>query len=435
VDTLERRIDKLQKHFPLLHTEVINVHTRQPAFQLRGQWKGSDVLSTLTYSPHTEKEEEWRVLLKAEILRIQAEPSSRPLWQVVRYIPPSSTGDDETHPRAYLALSVDHVLTDGRGGIQLLQSLLAPTIDHLPYETINTIPKLEDTHHIKPSALFLLPIAFQELLVPRLPVFMQRYLKPYAVWPSGAVVKPPLDCPGEISVFTLPPDVLAGLKKVGKENGVSTLHPILKLSYGIAIWAVHRQAYDKPFAMSMQTPSSVRDVEGSNHGYCTANYTASQSFRLLPQPSTSFWVEAAKIATTLSSPNGKAEALQSMGLLGYLPDPEPTPESPRTGWETFLLSKASSLDPFPGSLGFSNLGYVDLPDGAEDLFWSQVVSPFAPVYEVNVFGCEKGLRVVSIWRDGSGTSRKEVEEVERVWERVLRRLVDGEVDTLGQLVA
>jgi len=196
--------------------------------------------------------------------------------------------------------------------------------------------------------------------------------------------------------------------------------------------------------MAVQTPSSIRDVKGKGHGYCTANYTGSNTLNFLPQDNTSFWEEARKIKKDLTSPSAKAQALHSFGLLAYIPDPDPNPtqnpdykpnEKTPTGWETFLLNKSSSETPFFGSLGVSNLGYVNLPEGAVDIVWSQAISPFAPVYEINLGSCEKGLRAVTLWREGGATSRENVLEVERVWKRILRRLGEsGEGVILADLV-
>jgi len=230
-ETLSSRIQDLQKHFPLLYSEIINGQTRNPAFQLREPWSSPDILTNINYLSKNVENEEKAILLKSEIDRVQSKTNIiKPLWQVVRYTP-SSDGED----RSYLALSVDHTLTDGRGGILLLQALLAESIDDLPYEQLDTIPRLDDTHNLKPSISYLIPMIFQELLVPKLPSFLQKYVKPYPIWPSGNVQNNPIDCEGQLSITTISPEILSALKKVGKENGVATLHPIFEIS----IWSCY----------------------------------------------------------------------------------------------------------------------------------------------------------------------------------------------------
>ncbi|TRM55407.1 hypothetical protein BD626DRAFT_75750 [Schizophyllum amplum] len=317
------------------------------------------------------------------------EGSSRPLWQATLYTASSANS------KSYLTLSVDHVVTDGRGLTLLAHALFSPDISSLPTESLQSIPLMDDTLDIRPSYAHLLPIVLQELVVPRLPTFLQRYIKSAKAWPAGYVqaARSPADCEWDLSLLELSGSLVASLKSMGKERGVPTLHPLLKVAYLVAMWAVfgHDAA---SFTLQANTPRSERNAF-LGHAHCTANYTTSIDVQVHPASTDDFWTIAQRIASELSSPQGIQKGRYAMGMLSFVPDPVPDPSKDTdrpTGWEEFCLDKAHSSEPFGGSLEVSNLGYVDLPPGAEDVAWSQACWPAGTAICTSVTRPELGWR-------------------------------------------
>jgi hypothetical protein len=393
-----KRVEELQVHFPLLRCRIIDDRTREPAFQLSETWTPEQVIRTWAYTSEDELKDQQEAILGMECSRTGTEGLNDPLWQVGLY-------DSQSDRRGHLALSVDHALTDGKGVQQLIYALLMESIEHLPFERLETIPRLEDTVNLHPK----LPAS-----IPSDPP-----------WPTQQASKPSTECPSALSVIHLPTSLVDRLKVVGKTHDCPTLHPVLLLSLAVSIWSIVSPSQD-PLPLIHATPVSVRDPN-LGHAYCTANYTANCGMKLTITRDLDFWSEASRIGLFLRSPEGRDTALSAKGQLASLPDsldPNRPDEFP-TGWEEVYLTKARSDRPYTAALGVSNLGMMKLPGGAEDVVWSQMVSPFAPVLLVCMNSCEKGLRAVGGWREGCVLERKDVKRIEVVWEVVLGRLADG----------
>ncbi|TRM62103.1 hypothetical protein BD626DRAFT_537823 [Schizophyllum amplum] len=424
VDFLSQRITELQEHFPLLRSDVMNAKTREPVFQQRATpYTPDEILRQEQYVSRGGDREDKEGLLFHELKRMMGEGTSHPLWQTTLYAASSANS------KSYLTLSVDHVITDGRGLALLAHALLSSDISSLPMESLQSIPLLEDTHDIRPSYAHLVPIVLKELVIPKLPTIIQQYIKPAdKAWPAGyaQAARSPTDCEWDLSLLELSASLVASLKSIGKERGVKTLHPLLKVAYLVAMWAVFgRDAAS--FTLQADTPRSERNAS-LGHAYCTANYTSSVDVHVQPVSTDDFWVMAQRMASELSSPQGIQKGRYTMGMLSFIPDPVPDPSKAETdrptGWEEFFLNKAHSPEPFGGSLQVSNLGYVDLPPGAEDVAWSQACWPAGPAICTGVIGHKGGVRVATVWREGAAVEKAEVKTVEEVYMRVLCRLVD-----------
>ncbi|KAL1696638.1 hypothetical protein GGG16DRAFT_120875 [Schizophyllum commune] len=425
---LSRRITDLQEHFPLLRCEVVGAKTREPAFQQRPTpYAPEEILRQESFSPvagSNEAQEKERLLYN-ELDRMTREDLSRPLWQVTLFTPSSSSD------RGYVALSADHILIDGKGLALLTQALLAPDIASLPTETLEQLPLMEDTIDIRPPYSYLLPVVWQELLVPKLPSFLQSYVAQPKPWPGTYVQRSPAECEWGLSLFELAPALVDALKSAGKAHDVKTLHPILKAAHFVAMWAVlARNSPNTPFPLKANTPRTERKAD-LGHAYCTSNYTASTDVSVQLKASDGFWATARYVAHALGSPEGIQNGRYNMGMLSFLPDPIPDPAKADTdrptGWEEHFHGKLHGSDPFGGSLEVSNLGYAALPEGAEDLLWSSASWPCAPVLNANVVGHGNGLRIVTVWREGAAVTKEQVKEVEEVLRRVLERVAGNEV--------
>ncbi|KAL1747972.1 hypothetical protein HDZ31DRAFT_60842 [Schizophyllum fasciatum] len=190
------------------------------------------------------------------------------------------------------------------------------------------------------------------------------------------------------------------------------------------MWAVLGRGA-APFVVKGNTPRSERDPS-LGHAYCTANYTSSTEVHLQLRAGDDFWAIARQVASDLGSPEGVQKGRWAVGMLSFLPDPPTEPENADTerptGWEERFYGKMRSQDPFGGSLEVSNLGYTDLPAGAEDIVWSSSSWPCAPVLNANVIGHKGGLRIATVWREGAAVTGKEAKGVEEAVTRVLERL-------------
>ncbi|KAI5895068.1 uncharacterized protein SCHCODRAFT_02222986 [Schizophyllum commune H4-8] len=426
-DFLSRRITELQEHFPLLRCEVVNAKTREPAFQQRAtSYAPEEILrqASFTLVEGSDGTQEKERILYNELDRMTREDLTRPLWQVTLFTP-SSPSD-----RGYVALSADHILIDGKGLALLTQALLAPDISSLPTETLAQIPLMEDTIDIRPPYSYLLPVVWQELLVPKLPSFLQSYVAQPKPWPGSNIQRSPAECEWGLSLLELAPSLVDALKSAGKVHEVKTLHPILKAAHFVAMWAVlAHNSPDIPFPLKANTPRTERKAS-LGHAYCTSNYTASTDVQVQLKASDDFWATARYVAHALGSPEGIQNGRYNMGMLSFLPDPIPDPAKADTdrptGWEEHFYGKLHGSDPFGGSLEVSNLGYAALPEGAEDLLWSSASWPCAPVLNANVVGHGNGLRIVTVWREGAAVTKEQVKEVEKVLRRVLERVAGNE---------
>ncbi|WVW84943.1 hypothetical protein I302_106979 [Kwoniella bestiolae CBS 10118] len=423
--SLENRIIELQRHFPLLYSSVEGVRTTKPYFKSRDEiWSPSEILFSTTYMPKADAKEELAEVFGEEpyVLGRKQDFWSGPAWQVRMHTHPESESS-----RAYLTLAIDHIYNDGRGLLALLEFLLADDISSLPYEKLSEIPRVEDTISMKPTMGYFLPIVFDKLLLPKLPNFIQPYFKKPTPWPSTVIRQSPVDCPPAQTLISLPLDLITNLKLVSKEHGIKTLHGLLKAAFMVSVWSVYRYTLT-PFIVRGSTPRSER-TSTLGHALCTGNYVSSHKVDIPMDGKDDFWVIAKKVADELIDPQAMQTGRMDMGMLAWVPDGEfdPPHEDPRrvTKWEDFFLSGAYSPAPFNESVSFSNLGVTKLPKGADDLIWGQEASPYAPPFNASVIGHEGGLRMIVVWKEGSAVIKEEVEQLKKVFEGVLRKLVEG----------
>ncbi|WVQ73334.1 hypothetical protein IAR50_002902 [Cryptococcus sp. DSM 104548] len=430
---LARRIAELQEHFPQLYARYDGRYTPHPKQVLRSEaWASDMVLGEEVYEVFAEDDKEMAALLFSEGQRMLKEDSDNdPIWQVRIYSSPSTT-------RIYITFSTDHSLMDGRGSANFFDALLARDISQLPYERLETTPRDEDVLPLKPSVLYALPIIWQEIILPRLPSFVASYFTPTKPWPAQLIAGPPLAAPSAYSLFSLSSTEVSGIKDTSKSHGVSTLNPVLKCIYALAIWSKYHYTLS-PFRLSATTARSERDA-ALGCSYALSNYVSSHKINIEFKSRDSFWSIARKVSHDLSTPQSLSNARMRMGMLSYIPSgpylsPSGIPDPFRpTQFESFLLQGAASPTPIPAALAFSNLGLVRLPAGANDLAWAETASPLGgSAFGAAVVGHEGGVRVGTTWKDGAAVRRDEVEDVERMFRVILERLVGGE-DIVEELV-
>jgi hypothetical protein len=382
-----------------------------------------------TVSP-SDAETEVLDVYKTEMERFEAldfdDPSPAPMWAISRV-----TADCE---RAYLLIAYNHLIVDGRGTTLLLPAITADSIDYIQTEDWETPTRLDDTISLKPSIGFLLPIAFRELFLTKLPYFIQKPFTSADPWPGSAMTRSPLEAPGKLTMVSLDADTVSRLKTSGKAHGIKTLHPLLKIAYVAAMWKVfHSTAAATPLRLAVNTARDERKAE-LGHAAITHNYVSSTEWDAALTGKEQFWDIAREMAHKISSPEGVHEGRMVMGLLSHVPNSDVDPTAPGfdpkkpTGWEDYFVRRASSPTPYRDSLSVSNLGLVALPAGATDLMWGQTASPFGSAYMVNIIGHNNGVRVTSGFREGSVTDLKTTLELQDIYKRIIERMcADGDM--------
>ncbi|WVN89882.1 uncharacterized protein L203_105112 [Cryptococcus depauperatus CBS 7841] len=418
---LQQRIGELQSHFPMLCSKIEGRKTTTPRQLLRERpWNATQVLREGTFHDFQDSIHELERVLYQDGQRMTGEDfEDCPLWQVTIYKNPSKD-------RVYISLAADHVIIDGRGLQLLFDALLAENISDLPYERLEDVPRTEDTINIKPSLAFALPLIWQHLILPFFPKFLQSYLSPISPWPSTLVSKSPIECPPAFSLCSVPINQVSALKHIAIQHDVPTFHPVIKSIYSLAIWSKYRYTLS-PFRLTASTPRSERDPK-LGHAYCTSNYTSSHKLDISFTPAEDFWTVSKKVSDFLVDPANISYAQMRMGILSYVPDGELSHVDPLrpTKWEDFFLNQAVSDKPFDEALNFSNLGYTKLPQGVQDMGWTQWASGIcqAPLC-TTIIGHERGLRLGTVWRDGAAVTEKEVKDIEKLFKNIVGKLIQG----------
>lgn len=423
---MEARVVELQARLPMLHPRFVDTKTNHPGYVAGAVWPANKIVREVTFTPAATGHDESLALYNAEMLRFSAvDYDTEPMWAVTLASAPGAE-------HAYLLVAFTHPIIDGRGSSFMLRALTAENIDYIETETWEGPKGCDETVSTKPSLGFLLPIVFRELLLPKMPLFIQRPFLSDEPWPADAVKGSVVNSTQDIDLVSIDQDVTTRAKAAGKEHGVATLHPVVKMAWVAALWRVfHKDA--KPFHCSAGSARDERNAE-LGHAAITHNYVSATEWEATLTGDEQFWDVAKQIAYQVSSDHGITEGRMTMGLLAHIPDPDVDPASkdydPKlpTGWEKYFHGRATSENPYRGSASFSNLGYYALPPGATDAMWGQTASPFGPAYQVSINGHEGGVRLTASFRDGAVTDKQHTHDLHAVYLRVMERVAAGESD-------
>ncbi|KAJ9124460.1 hypothetical protein QFC24_003250 [Naganishia onofrii] len=362
-----------------------------------------------------------------EALRVR---SGGLLWRVVLYQYRESDDPEQPQP-AFVALTINHIISDGRSGQALLNSLVgdAPLQPHtLPSSCPPSLrprlaPSLESTLNCFPSILYILTQIWLELIVPALPRLLARLVGSEPCWPGvpphSASITPSKKDIQRFDHFHLTSRQLHALKAVGKRNGVSTLHPTLQMAAVIALWIVIDSAEgsshmskrrDAPIEIVHETLISMRSSR-LGHPLMSGNYISVLENRLrcpTTDRDVNVWSEVRKYASWLHSEQGRRHSLYLLGSLRFIPDRQNRVANDSltpTGWEEFLLERANRAP--PESLSVSNLGYTACPSGSIGVAWCESATILQSPFMLNVIGHSEGLdvtfsRLKGAWSGPSG---------------------------------
>lgn len=426
-DFLEERVTELQERLPMLYARVVNGRTNRPGFALRDEpWPANAIVTEGFYSsgPGSELDEATAVL-RDQLARFEARDfNNEPMWSVSRIA--GGPMDD----RAYLVVCVAYLMCDTRAAERLTKALTAPNIDYVTHEAWNAPTRFDDTFSLRPSARFLAPIFYRELVLPCLPKAIQAKLRKEDPWPGTKVDRSPLVCGMGMLAASVPPATVARLREQTKKNHIASLHAVYKMAFTAAIWSVFLSDEVEPKRIIAATARDDRRPE-LGHSAMTHNYVQSPEYDSKVSPNVNFWSGARQLSDYLRSSTTAAEARMTLGLLTQIPDPEIDPSSPEfdpsapTGWERFFIQRSASATPFRNSFAITNTGTTELPPGAIDQLWGQSSNPFAPVYNLQLFEHEGGVRMTAAYCEGAAVTAEQTRLVLAVWELILDRVADG----------
>ncbi|GMK53772.1 hypothetical protein CspeluHIS016_0103580 [Cutaneotrichosporon spelunceum] len=427
---LEVRVSDLQFRLPRLNVYVAGAQTNRPRFENGPPWDAKEIVQEGHFSPnpHNDLDAEMSDILQSQEEAFTAQDFEQsPMFRVTIL----------TSPRCnygYIVPCFNHIMVDGCGALRLVHLLTAHGV-HVPIEPFEKPSRLDDTVDLKPDARYLASIVFREIIVPKLPKPLQKKWKTKDPWPGERINAHPAESPSGFSFVRISLEVVDACKRAGKARGVRTFHPILKMAYMAAVWRVFGLG-------STGTGNSLRLVAltsrderrtRSGHSAVTGCYTTNPEYYTKVSGEQKFWSVTRAMANWLGD-RGVFTGRYNNGVLNEIPegltpmDPNYDPARP-TGWEQYLGERSDAAAPFRSSIGIFNLGVATLPQGAEDHAWSQTASPYGPVWNISVLTHEGGMRLSSVFRDGSAVTKAQTDALLDVLKVVLERIAFNDLDT------
>ena len=453
VTRLSKRIYELQQLWPLLSIRIAKQRTTCPTMQYHySPFPAEQILCRATYVANPDDLNAERDTVYDTALRMfQTKISfdSNPAWGVILFRA-SSNPDDH---RLYLALVMDHILGDGRGAVKLAKALVAEDISQLPKEDIELYAKAGDGvgGDELPPYLFIASTIFRHLVVPRLPGFMQGWLGYVPAWPQK-ISQPTIDSPWKSSIVDVPAGLMQKLKEIGKGHGIATLNPTLHTAWVLAIWAVF-VGEKNDLAIRDCSIKDLRDVSKGDP-YCLAGRATVYLWSTGRLANTTrFWALAQAYAVVSTDEQAYTNGWNMMKMMNLIkdgpmkpeqskyraPDRERMPAGDKRAHklhEEEALKKINSLEPYNGMSGiWSNLSYLELPDGATDMVFGVSGNDTGTAFNTCLLGHENGVRVQNAYSDGAAMNEEGVKKVQKVFLSILESIAAEDKDwDLGDLL-
>ncbi|PWN38586.1 uncharacterized protein FA14DRAFT_177849 [Meira miltonrushii] len=431
---VEKRIQYLLDSVPLLSCFIEDPKATFANFARRrdgSPYQSKDILvrDAINWSQEEDQNstiEERHALMEVRLIEWQKEHLrpriDKPLWRV-HFIQSSAQSDLIT-----LALSIHHVLTDGRAMINVMAFLSAPEYQPLssPEILAGTValkeilpPRNEDVMpYVKASILMKVWLIVKDKLPSLLPDFIRRWFNLQAPWPAGALLKDaPSPLTAEISTHVImfrggdssiarpreriyPSSVLDPLRANGKKFGIPTIHPNVHTACLIGLGAMlkmdERTEDKSTILLTTHTPTTLRNL--GEHGTVSGNFVGAYVHsQLVPKKDDKVWRMSRDYLKALTSPKTKIAAQRLWSLLPvlfakgrslrYERSSKRTAEAPTVG-EAYLLGKIKQADEGKatlGSLEISNPGMLTpLDSRIVGVSWMQNTSPTASTMGVDV---------------------------------------------------
>jgi hypothetical protein len=359
--TVKSAVSQALEAYPLLKCHIHTPIEPRPRFAFNKALDADAIVRVAASAPNAPVD-----IIFAEIEHGNAfDLYGGPLWRVALY--ESSTAGGYVQ----LALTMNHVLSDGVGLRNLFGQLLACITASVPFPAAATgqsalPPAIEDTMDVRipqPSA------------APRPPNY----------WPNPPPA-PPNTRPVRAACAQVPAPQLAALKEAGKARGVRTLHPILHVAALCALDGAVRAAGGSAAPVNIRTTTSMSlRAAAAGHPTATGNYVGKYDVDYALHGPTKFWELARTYAAALVSPAVADESRKATGVLAHVPQAREIVAPGRIGLETnFVEPLYASAAPYLASIQLSNLGLMQetLP-GVREVAFGQTPGIFGAVM-VNV---------------------------------------------------
>ncbi|VUC32193.1 unnamed protein product [Clonostachys rosea] len=444
VSRLTKRIDELQQLWPLLCVTIADQRTTNPKFRYRySSWTADQILSSKTYeanpnNPKAERDSVYEMALRQFQVKISYD--SDPLWGITLFRA-SSNPDSQT---LYVALTLDHVIIDGRGAVKLAKALVATDISHLAKEDVELYDKAgigQGAEELPPYSLIAATI-FRMVLVPRLPQVVKRWLGYVPAWPQK-ISQATIDSPWKSSIVDVPANLTLKLKDVGKKHGVATLNPTFHTAWVLAIWALFIDGKSDEAIWDC----SVKDLRDVDKGdpYCMAGHPTIYMWstgRVKDQ--SRFWDLAQAYSNVSTDPQAALDGWNMMKMVNMMKNGPTNPEECKyrapdfdslpagdkracTLAEEEALKKINSMSPFQGMSGtWSNLSYLGLPEGATDMIFGVSGNATGTAFNTCLVGHEGGARIQNAYSDGAAMAEDDVKRAESIFLHILQSIVEEE---------
>jgi hypothetical protein len=356
--TVKSAVSQALEAYPLLKCHIHTPFEPRPRFAFNTALDAGSIVRVAASSPGGPVD-----IILAEIEHgTSFDLYAGPIWRVTLY--ESGTASGHSH----LALTMNHVLSDGVGLRNLFGQLLAYITASVPIRVAATgesalAPAVEDTLDVQLSWAS----ALRNVIIPAL---LPRALRPPSCWPNPPPESPHMRRPRAV-LTQVPAPQLAALKAAGKARGVRTLQPLLHVASLCALDGAVRAAGGRaaPVQIRTTTPMSLR-AAAAGHPAATGNYVGKYDMDYALHGPTAFWELARTYAGALASPAVAQESRKASGVLAFIPRARECVAPGRIGLEVFLERQYASAAPYQNSLQISNLGLLeeDLPGVREVVF-------------------------------------------------------------------
>lgn len=281
-ERIGERIERLGELLPLLSAHLEGHRTRTPTFA-RHQGYRLQARDVLLRSGQESDLDPAR-LLEREIVECTTflQLGKGPLWRIK--ISESTQGGRR---KAAITLVVHHVICDGRGTANLLQTLLADELPSLELLTSGLGPdeyppdSIQDLNMV-PGFLFVIDLVWKNLVVPRFPRLLRSWFEGQQRWPADEPPSPikPIEAEKRIAVLTFDqPGFVTKLKAVALRHDVKTLNPLVHSASVSALCSILDLEEEVPLHFASETAVSERFVgnEDHRHTFCSGNFVGNVS--------------------------------------------------------------------------------------------------------------------------------------------------------------
>lgn len=429
---LRERIAELQARWAYLKYTIIDSRTPNPKLRRRSApWPADEILFEESYTRISDPEAQVSELYEGALRWFQRsnEYNNGPLWAVRVYRSPTPGG------REWLCSLADHVMLDGRGAVRLATALVAKDISELPAETDEFYEAIPSLSKGLPPVLVIIQEVFKAIIFPKLPTWISSWFGYVPTWP-GVYQNKCIDSPWRTSLLSIPRDLADRFKAVAKSHGLRTLNPALYAVFCAAHWAT----FNSPLALQMTTLKDIRKP--------TDPYTAMGFFTFLVGttpvgPHVDLWEVAQVYSRMCDAPGTLERGMNLIKMLELIPDgpfdPATSPPAPpndrypqgdkraHTKAEAMVLRNINLMKPPQSGSGiWSNLAFMPLPDGADDMIFGVSASDTGgqPI-NCSTIGHEAGIRSEIAYLDGASMTREQVGRLHRNMRAIMEKVADG----------